>query len=83
MADMQKWYAKKAEQKKHLYEKYGKPFEKHHKGEYLAISNDGQTIIGDMMGEVLHEAVEIFGHDNFAMARVGYPTLARWLRGTV
>ena len=78
MLDKQTWLAQKAEQKKRLYEQYGKAFENDHKGEYLAISEDGQTILGDRMGEVLHRAVNIFGSDSFAMARVGYPTLAQW-----
>jgi hypothetical protein len=29
-----------------LYEQYGKPLETEHKGEYLAISNNGKTVIG-------------------------------------
>jgi len=79
MPDMQTWYAKKAEEQKRLYEQYGKSLEKEHTGEYVAITPDGQTIIGKWMGEVLHDAVDAFGPDNFAMARIGYPTLARWL----
>ena len=58
MPDMQTWYAKKAEEQKRLYEQYGKSLEKEHTGEYVAITPDGQTIIGKWMGEVLHDAVD-------------------------
>ena len=78
MVSKEEWLAQKAEQKKRLYSQYGKRFEQDHKGKYLAISEDGQTILGDRMGEVLHEAVDAFGPDNFAMARVGYLTLVEW-----
>ena len=73
------WFAREAEQKERLYARYGKPLELAHRGEYVAICHDGQTIVGKRMGEVLHEAEEGFGSGNFSMARIGYPTLARWL----
>ena len=79
MVSREVWLSRKAEQKKRLYEQYGKAFEKDHNGEYLAISEDGRTILGDRLGEVLHAAVDRFGHDNFALARVGHETVEEWL----
>ena len=79
MVSREIWLAQKAKQKKRLYEQYGKPFEKDHNGEYLAISEDGRTILGDRLGEVLHTAVDTFGRDNFALARVGHETVEKWL----
>ena len=75
----QDWFVREAKQKERLYAQYGKPLESAHKGEYVAISRDGRTIVGKRMGEVLHKAEEDFGGGNFSMARIGYPALARWL----
>ncbi len=73
---MQDQATKRLEEKDRLYERYGKPFEDEHKGEYLAISNDGSTILGEWPGEVLHQAIEEFGRSNF---RVGHRVFAQWL----
>ena len=75
----QQWIARESEQKERLYAQYGKALEKTHRCEYVAISHDGQTIVGKRMGEVLHKAEEEFGGGNFSKARIGYPALARWL----
>ena len=79
MTVTREWIDQKAKQKNRLYEQYGKELEEKHIGEYVAISTDGETILGDRMGEVLHEAIETFGNGNFAIARIGHRTLARWL----
>ena len=79
MVSREIWLAKKAKQKKRLYEQYGKPFEKDHHGEDLDISEDGRTILGDRLGEVLQTAVNTFGRDNLALARVGHETVEEWL----
>ena len=80
MVKMEQWLARKAEEKRRLYEQYGKALEKDHKGEYVAISPDGKTILGTRLGEVLRQAIDTFGSGNFALARVGHRTLARWLK---
>ena len=48
-----------------LYEQYGKPLEETHKGEYVAISNSGNTIIGKNLTEVVMRSIEQFGKGNF------------------
>ena len=62
-----------------LYERYGKPLERNHKGEYVAISPEGRTILGSRAAEVLDQAVDNFGSGNFALKRVGYRAFGRWL----
>ena len=44
-----------------LYERYGKPFEAEHWGEFIAISPDGRTLLGTEMVEVLDNALRQFG----------------------
>ena len=78
LVNMQEWLEKKATEQERLYEQYGKPLEKKHTGEYVAISLDGQTILGQRLGELLREAVDSFGSDNFAIAKVGHDTVERW-----
>lgn len=78
MIDMQEWLEKKGKEQKRLYQKYGKPLEQDHTGEYVAISMGGETILGTRLGELLRQAVEAFGRDNFAIARVGHDTIETW-----
>ena len=44
-----------------LYERYGKPLEAEHWGEYIAISPDGRTMLGTDMTEVFDKALKEFG----------------------
>jgi hypothetical protein len=39
-----------------LYEQYGKPFEKTHRGKFIAISADGRTVLADSVVEVMDKA---------------------------
>jgi len=48
-----------------LYEQYGKPLEAEHPGEYVVISNNGKTIVGKSLTEVVLHAIERFGKGNF------------------
>ena len=78
MFDMQDWLAKKGKEQKRLYEKYGKPLEQAHKGEYVAISKEGNTLLGIGLGELLRQAVDTFGSDNFAIAKIGHDAVETW-----
>ena len=80
MTDLKSWLSRRAEEKQHLYEEFGKPLEEAHKGEYLAIGPDGHTILGTRSGEVLRKALDNFGSGNFGLFRVGHRTFARWLK---
>ena len=79
MTSLKEWLRHRAQEDKRLYERYGKPLEKDHKGEYVAIGPDGQTIIGASDVIVLQQAIEAFGSGNFALTRVGHRTFGRWL----
>ena len=50
-----------ANQGDELYERYGKPFEAEHWGQFIAISPDGRTLLGSDMAEVLDDALSQFG----------------------
>ncbi len=79
MDDLKEWLAQRAKRKRSLYAQYGTPFEKAHKGEYLAIGPEGETILGERAGEVLNKAVVRFGSGNFALLTVGHSTFGKWL----
>lgn len=55
-----------------LYDRYGKPLEQNHRGEYVAINQDGQVIVGVDDVAVADEAIRTFGSGNFAFHRIGY-----------
>ena len=48
-----------------LYERYGKPLEQEHWGEFVAISPDGRTLLGATLRQVMEQAQEAFGPGNF------------------
>ena len=48
-----------------LYEQYGKPLEAQHRGEYLAVSPQGNILIGPDLDELIDRAVEKLGSGNF------------------
>ena len=60
-----------------LYERYGKPLEGEHRGEYLAISPEGQTLLGPTLLEVVQKAGTAFGAGNFVF-KVGEKTVGKW-----
>ena len=53
----------------------GRRLEKEHAGEFVAISLEGEIILDRKMGKLLKRAIETFGHDNFAMARVRHEAM--------
>ncbi len=79
MSDTKDWLAEKAKKDRQLYEQYGRPLEKEHEGDCLAIGPDGQTILGENDVEVLRQAIDTFGSGNFAFVRVGRRTFGQWL----
>jgi hypothetical protein len=79
MTYLKQWLENRVEEDHRLYERYGKPLEEAHKGEYLAIGPDGQTILGVDDTEVFRQAIEAFGSGNFGFFRLGYPALEKWL----
>ena len=64
---------------KRLYSLHAKHLEPEHNGEFVAISFDGELVVGKRDGEVLKRAVDTFGRGNFAMARVGHEVMHEWV----
>ena len=60
-----------------LYERYGRPLERDHRGEFLAVSPRGETLLGASFSEVALEATEKFGPGNFVF-KVGERAVGRW-----
>jgi len=54
-----------------LYERYVRPLEKEHWGKFVAVSLDGQVLLGDDREVVASEALSRFGSGKFVMMRVG------------
>jgi hypothetical protein len=48
-----------------LYEQYGKPLERDHRGEYVVISESGKTVVGKSLNEAVADAIETFGKGHF------------------
>jgi hypothetical protein len=65
-----------------LYERYGKPLEREHPGEYFAIFPDGRTVLGTSPREVLDKAVDTIGPGSFVF-KLGEQAVWRWPRRTI
>ena len=83
VVDTKEWLAHRAREDRRLYERYGRPLEQEHNGEYLAIGADGQTILAKTLTEVTEKAVQTFGSGNFALAHVGHRAIGLicWMMG--
>ena len=60
-----------------LYGQYGKPLEAGHRGEYVAITNDGKTILGVTVLEVMRKASAAFGPGSYIF-KVGDRSVGKW-----
>ena len=74
------WVRQRAKQDDRLYERYGRPLEAEHKGEFVAISDDGQVILGPDELTVATRAEEQFGTGTFAVRRIGADAESGWRR---
>lgn len=66
------------EQSDALYEQYGKPLEKTHWGRYVAISQDGKTVIADSIFDLMQQAKTKLGPGNFIF-KIGERAVGKWL----
>ena len=57
-----------------LYATHGKPLEAEHWGKFLAVSRDGQTMLGDDLYDLTMEASETFGPQSIVF-KVGEVTV--------
>jgi len=60
-----------------LYEKFGKPLEQDHWGEFLVVSSRGETLLGTSLLEVTHAAAARFGPGSFAF-KIGERSVGKW-----
>ena len=60
-----------------LYERFGRPLEAQHRGEYVAISPEGKTLLGPSVLDVLQRAKAAFGPGNFIF-KVGDKAVGKW-----
>lgn len=56
---------KHEEQYDKLYERFGRPLEEKHKGEYLAISPEGKVLLAPTLYEAMTQASKAFGKENY------------------
>ena len=61
-----------------LYERYGKPLEKVHWGRYVAISQDGKTLIADNVLDLMQQAKTTLGPGSFIF-KIGERAVGKWL----
>jgi hypothetical protein len=66
------------EQSDALYERYGKPLEKTERGKYIAISQDGKTLIADTVFDLMQQAKAKLGPGNFIF-KIGERAVGKWL----
>ena len=59
-----------------LYDRYGKPLESEHWGEFVAISPKGETVLGTDMNEVFYRAGDEMGR-GFFLFKVGEKAVGR------
>jgi len=79
MTALREWLSQRATIDQKLYEQYGRPLEGSHGDQFVAISDDGRTILGSQDIDVLEQAVELFGSGKFAFRRIGHRAIGRWL----
>ena len=80
MNDMKAWVRERAEKDANLYDCYGKPLEADHVGEFVAISDNGETVLGVDSLTVDLEALKRFGSGHYAFRRIGSDVEGRWRR---
>lgn len=60
-----------------LYERYARPLEAEHDGEFIAITETGQTVLGTSVRDVLERANALYGPGVYVF-KVGEQTVGRW-----
>ena len=78
--ELKSWLKERNDKDAVLYEQYGRPLEPDHKGEFIAISDDGEVILGLDKLRVDLEALARFGSGNYAFRRIGFTFEASWRR---
>lgn len=76
------WIEKKEAERRRLYEEYGKQLEAEHAGKFVAISLDGEILLGEHEGRLFRQALSVFGRNKFALSKVGEEAMDVWLHTT-
>jgi hypothetical protein len=66
-----------AAQANELYERFGKPLERDHPDEFVAISPDGRSVLGATASQAGHRAREAFGPGNYVF-KLGQRVVGKW-----
>ncbi len=75
---LREWIQLRKERDDALYEQYAKHLEEERKGEFVAISPDGQLLIDKDRAKLRRRATEEFGKGNFALRKIGYDYILKW-----
>lgn len=60
-----------------IYDRYAKPLEAEHPGQYVAVSPRGEVLVGPTLLEVAQRGHAAFGPGNY-LFRIGTRTVGRW-----
>lgn len=71
LEEVRAWMAERSRKDEELYERYGRPLEADHAGEFVAISDNGEIILGTDKLALANEAALRFGDGNFAFRKIG------------
>lgn len=66
------------QQSDQLYARYVKPLEEEHRGEYVAVSPDGEVVRAKTLSDVMKQAAQDLGSGNFIF-KVGEVVVGSWL----
>lgn len=61
-----------------LYERFVKPLETQHQGEFVAVNADGQFIVDKNDLTVVDQALKQFGPGTFVLLKVGSKGVGKW-----
>jgi hypothetical protein len=65
------------EEANELYERYGQPLEAEHRGEFVAVTTDGRTLIAPSLEEAMTRARDLFGPGSFVF-HIGPRVVGKW-----
>ena len=76
--ELARWVADRAAKDEVLYERYGKQFEPEHNGEFVAISDVGDVLLGANELQLSMQAAAAFGPGKYALRKIGAVAEGRW-----
>jgi hypothetical protein len=63
-----------------IYERFVRPLESQHRGEFVAVHPDGRVIIDKDDIKVVDQALQQFGPGTFMLLKVGSKGVGKWRR---